>query len=219
MSQFHPSIPPVAHMPAPVATEPRAVQRRNVDHALDRQRVERVLAGDEAGFDEIYREYFPRIYSFCLKRVGERAEAEDLTQETFVQLFRSLPSFEGRSSLMTWSFGIAHNVCSRYFRHCSRWMVGQRNAREYEDRPIDPGVERQIDASRALHRCGEVLERSRRPAHQQIFHLRYKEKKSIRTIAEEVGKSSEAVKISLRRSRNALTDEIPEILTVLEEAV
>ncbi len=219
MSQIPMSVPPKASAVAPELSEFVSGHNRKADHPLDRQRVARVLAGDEASFDEIYREYFPRIYSFCLKRVGDRAEAEDLTQETFVQLFRSLPSFEGRSSLMTWSFGIAHNVCSRYFRHCSRWMVGQRNAREFEDRPVDPGVERQLDASRALHRCGEVLERSRRPAHQKIFHLRYKEKKSIRTIAEEVGKSSEAVKISLRRSRNALTSEIPEILTVLEQAV
>jgi RNA polymerase sigma-70 factor (ECF subfamily) len=197
----------------------RTISKSPVDRSEDARRVARVLAGDESAFSEIYKEFFPRVFSFCLKRVGDRAEAEDLAQETFVQLYRSLASFEGRSSLMTWTFGIAHHVCARYFRHCSRWMVGSRNAREYEDRGTDPGLERQIDASRALARCGEVLESSRRPSHRQIFHLRYNEKKSIRKIAEEVGKSSEAVKISLRRSRNALSEGVPELESVLRQAV
>lgn len=96
---------------------------------------------------------------------------------------------------------------------------GQRNAREFKDRPTDSGVERRIDASRALARCGEVLEARRKPSHQEIFRLRYTKNMSIRTIAQEVGKSSEAIKISLRRSRRALAEDVPELEAVLEEAV
>jgi RNA polymerase sigma-70 factor (ECF subfamily) len=174
------------------------------------------LSGDEAAFAEIYTNYFPRVYAFTLKRIGDPAEAEDLTQETFVQLYRSLPSYESRSSLLTWTFGIAHNVCSRFYRHCSRWMVGPRQARELDDKPVDSAIERQVDAARVLHRCDDVLEAKRRPAHQEIFHLRYGESHSIRAIADKVGKSNEAVKVSLRRSRAVLADQIPELSTVLE---
>lgn len=177
----------------------------------------RVRAGDEAAFAEIYDAYFPRVYAFVLKRVGDQAEAEDLTQETFVQLYRSLASYEGRSSLLTWTFGIAHNVCSRYFRHCSRWMVGSRDARELEDSPSDDAIEGRIDAARLLERCGEVLESSRRPAHREIFRMRYAESRSIRAIAKETGKSSEAVKVSLRRSRNVLAAAVPELEVVFGE--
>jgi RNA polymerase sigma-70 factor, ECF subfamily len=186
------------------------------DRSHEIQLVERVLAGDQQAFAEIYSMYFTRVFGFCVKRVRDRAEAEDLAQETFVQLYRSLKSFEGRSSLLTWTFGIAHNVCSRHFRHCSRWMVGSRNSQELDDRPVEASTERRIDAARALRRCDEVLERSRRPAHQQIFHLRYGQSLSIRSIAERVGKSNEAVKVSLRRSRIALTDGVPELNSVLE---
>jgi len=191
-------------------------QQPESDRARDREVVRRVLAGDPDAFSEIYDAYFPRVYSFTLKRVGDPAEAEDLTQETFVQLFRSLGSFEGRSSLLTWTFGIAQNVCSRYFRHCSRWMVGPKDARVFNDVPVDSTIERRVDAARVLERCDEVLETARRPAHQEIFHLRYGQRKSIRAIADRVGKSNEAVKVSLRRSRAALSAGVPELGTVLD---
>lgn len=183
----------------------------------DRELVRRVLAGDQEAFSEIYNDNFRRIYAFIVKRVGDAAEAEDLTQETFVQLYRSLGSYEGRSSLLTWTFGIAHNVCSRFFRHCSRWMVGGKNARTLDEHPVESTIERQIDAARVLDRCGEVLEASRRRAHQEIFHLRYGESQSIRAIAKKVGKTNEAVKVSLRRSRAALSDGIPELELVLDK--
>lgn len=181
--------------------------------------VERVRRGDESAFAEIYDAYFPRVFAFVLKRIGDAAEAEDLTQETFVQLYRSLDSYEGRSSLMTWTFGIAHNVCSRFFRHCSRWMVGPRDARALEDRPVQAAIESRLDALHALERCSEALETARRPAHQEIFRLRYAESEPIRAIAKRLGKSSEAVKVSLRRSRNAIAAQVPELEEILGEVL
>lgn len=202
----------------PQRTAPNRRQTPEDARARDRELVDRVLAGDPMAFSEIFDNYFPRVYAFTLKRVGDRAEAEDLTQETFVQLYRSLPSFEGRSSLLTWTFGIAHNVCSRFFRHCSRWMVGPKDARELDDKPVESTIERKVDAARVLDRCDEILSENRRPAHQEIFHLRYGESHSIKAIAEKVGKSNEAVKVSLRRSRAVLADNVPEIAIVLEHA-
>jgi DNA-directed RNA polymerase specialized sigma24 family protein len=67
-----------------------------------------------------------------------------------------------------------------------------------------------------LERCDKVLESTRRPAHQEIFHLRYGQRKSIRAIADCVGKSNEAVKVSLRRSRAALSEGVPELGVVLD---
>ena len=200
----------------PQRTAPNRRQTPEDDRARDRELVDRVLAGDPMAFSEIFDNYFPRVYAFTLKRVGDRAEAEDLTQETFVQLYRSLPSFEGRSSLLTWTFGIAHNVCSRFFRHCSRWMVGPKDARELDDKPVESTIERKVDAARVLDRCDEILSENRRPAHQEIFHLRYGESHSIKAIAEKVGKSNEAVKVSLRRSRAVLSDNVPELEMVLD---
>ena len=200
-------IPPQNRRPNP---------QQKTDRERDRALVERVLVGDQDAFAEIYDSYFRRVFAFTVKRVGNAAEAEDLTQETFVQLYRSLPSFEGRSSLLTWTFGIANHVCSHYFRHCSRWMVSPNQARSIDDHPTEATIERHIDAGRVLDRCGEVLEETRRPAHQQIFHMRYGESRSIRSIAEMVGKSKEAVKVSLRRSRTALAEGVPDLHAVMD---
>lgn len=131
-------------------------------------------------------------------------------QETFVQLYRSLGSYEGRSSLLSWTFGIAHNVCSQ-------WMVGGKNVRELDEHRVESAIERRVDAARVLDRCGEVLSASRQPAHQEIFHLRYGESHSIRIIASKVGKTNEAVKISLRRSRAAMADGVPQLGSILDD--
>ena len=191
-------------------------QQSKNDRVRDQETVRRVLAGEQDAFSEVYNAYFRRVYAFTLRRVGDPVEAEDLTQETFVQLYRSLDSYQGRSSLLTWTFGIAQNVCSRYFRHCSRWMVGPKDARVLEEHRVESTIERRVDAARVLECCGKLLESSRRPAHQEIFHLRYGESHSIRAIAQKVGKTNEAVKVSLRRSRAALADGVPELRGVLD---
>ena len=191
-------------------------QQFESDRARDQVTVRRVLAGDQDAFTEVYNAYFRRVYAFTLRRVGDPTEAEDLAQETFMQLYRSLDSYEGRSSMLTWTFGIAHHVCSRYFRHCSRWMVGSKNAWVLDEYPVEATMERRIDAARVLDHCDRVLESSRRPAHREIFYLRYGESHSIRAIATKVGKTNEAVKVSLRRSRSVLAEGVPELSVVLD---
>ena len=188
----------------------------DADLERDRQLAERVLAGDESAFSQVYDAYYRRVRAFIRKRVDDPAEADDLTQETFVQVYRSLGSFQGRSSLRSWVFGIAHNVCLRFQRHCSRWMVGPRDARELRDTPVDPEIERIVDAARILDKCDEALSANRRPAHLEIFQLRYGESCSVKSIASKLGKSNEAVKMSLRKSREVLTDRVPELSVVLE---
>ena len=195
--------------------EPQPHSESDRDQCM--HRVQRVLAGDQSAFSEIYDDYAPRVYGYILKRVGDSPEAEDLTQETFVQLYRSLGSFEGRSSLLTWTFGIAHNVCSRHYRNCSRWMIGSRNARTLEDQSVEAAIEQRLDAARVLERCDEKLEKARRPAHREIFQLRYGKSQSIRSIAENVGKSKDAVKVSLRRSRAALIETVPGLEQILTD--
>jgi len=61
-------------------------------------------------FDRAYRMYSRRVYSKCLHMVGNEAEAEDLTQEVFLQLFRKMDSFRGESAFTTWLYRVAVNV-------------------------------------------------------------------------------------------------------------
>jgi RNA polymerase sigma-70 factor (ECF subfamily) len=63
--------------------------------------------GDLAAFEHLYRRYAPRIYGLCLRLTGQREAAEDCTQETFIDAWRALYKFEGRSSFSTWLHSIA----------------------------------------------------------------------------------------------------------------
>ncbi|MFZ0332685.1 MAG: sigma-70 family RNA polymerase sigma factor [Candidatus Acidiferrales bacterium] len=66
--------------------------------------------GDAAAFERLYQIHYRRVYSLCLRMVGNTAEAEDLTQEAFLQLFRKISTFRGESAFSTWLHRLAVNV-------------------------------------------------------------------------------------------------------------
>ena len=67
-------------------------------------------AGNAAAFERLYRLHNRRVYSLCLRMVGNTAEAEDLTQDAFLQLFRKIATFRGESAFSTWLHRLAVNV-------------------------------------------------------------------------------------------------------------
>lgn len=81
--------------------------------------IERLVARDERAFNVLVRAYERRVFALVLRMIGNRAEAEDLAQEVFVQVFKAIASFRGESKLSTWVYRIAINLCknrSKYLR-------------------------------------------------------------------------------------------------------
>ena len=74
------------------------------------ERVALARNGDVAAFEGLYRDHVGRVYALCLRMTGHPATAEDLTQDTFVSAWRSLPGYEGRSRFSTWLHRIAVNA-------------------------------------------------------------------------------------------------------------
>ena len=72
--------------------------------------VTRACRGDMGAFEDLYRQHVGRVYGLCLRMTGHPESAEDLTQDTFVSAWRSLPGYEGRSSFATWLHRIAVNA-------------------------------------------------------------------------------------------------------------
>src|SRR5271167_3030743 len=66
--------------------------------------------GDAGAFERIYRLHSRRVYALCLRMVGNTAEAEDLAQEAFLQLFRKIATFRGESAFSTWLHRLTVNV-------------------------------------------------------------------------------------------------------------
>ena len=98
---------PAAHppaSPAPASTSP------------DSDVLARAQAGDHYAFAQLYALHKRRIYSLCLRMVGNVAEAEDLTQEAFLQLHRKIATFRGDSAFSTWLHRLAINVVLMHLR-------------------------------------------------------------------------------------------------------
>src|SRR5215470_3332577 len=69
-----------------------------------------------AAFEEVYRTYHRRVYAQCLRMTRSVAEAEDLTQEVFIQLHRKLKTFRGDSLFTTWLHRLTTNAVLMHFR-------------------------------------------------------------------------------------------------------
>uniref|UniRef100_E6PZN0 Sigma-24, ECF subfamily (Modular protein) n=1 Tax=mine drainage metagenome TaxID=410659 RepID=E6PZN0_9ZZZZ len=80
------------------------------------QILERAQAGDHAAFSQLYSLHKRRVYSLCLRMVGNIAEAEDLTQEAFLQLHRKIATFRGDSAFSTWLHRLTVNVVLMHLR-------------------------------------------------------------------------------------------------------
>ena len=67
--------------------------------------------GDEAAFEEVHERFAPMVYGLCLRMSGDATRAQDLSQDVFLRIFRSLGKFGGRSTLSTWIYTVTLNHC------------------------------------------------------------------------------------------------------------
>jgi RNA polymerase sigma-70 factor (ECF subfamily) len=78
---------------------------------LEQKLIERLVARDERAFNELVHLYERRVFSLIFRMLGNAAEAEDMAQEVFVQVFKAIGNFRGDSKLSTWIYRIAINLC------------------------------------------------------------------------------------------------------------
>ena len=82
----------------------------------DHQLAKSAAAGDMVAFEELYRRHNRRVYALCLRMTRSVEEAEDLTQEAFIQLYRKIGSFRGDSAFSTWLHRLTVNQVLMHFR-------------------------------------------------------------------------------------------------------
>jgi RNA polymerase sigma-70 factor (ECF subfamily) len=179
--------------------------------------VERLIARDERAFNALVRAYERRIFALVLRMLGSRAEAEDLAQEVFVQVFKAIGSFRGESKLSTWIYRIAINLCknrSKYLRvrHTSEQEelaaleervpmgeVGRANVAHVE-RPDEMMAGRQVE--RIVQRAILELE----PSFRECLVLRDVEDLSYEEIEQITGLPAGTVKSRIHRARAQLKE-------------
>ncbi|MGA9981777.1 MAG: sigma-70 family RNA polymerase sigma factor [Candidatus Sulfotelmatobacter sp.] len=143
---------------------------------------------DPARFAELYENHFERVYAYVVRRVGNRAETEDLTAEVFHHALANLKRFEWRGiPFAAWLFRIAANLIS------DRW---QRSGREVTDDATLAGAQastteiKDVERRATLFRLVDTL-----PAEQRrVVVLRFVEEKSIKEVARAIRKTEGAVK-------------------------
>lgn len=183
--------------------------------AEEREIVARMQAGDREAFGEVYEQYAQRVFAFALRRLRDRDEAEDVCQDVFVEVARSIGSFQGRSKLGTWILGIAfHEVCGRRRRVRRRPLLLEVDG-EAVAFPDEVPLDRQVDAARVLARCVELLGREIGAAQREVFELHLGGAAGVAAIAANLGRSRQAVKISLFRTRRHLHANVPGLRELL----
>src|SRR4030067_2099479 len=83
----------------------------------DQTLVEKVKKGDYQAFEGLVNRYEGKVYRLSMRMLRNQEDAEDALQETFLQVYRGLNGFEGRSTFSTWLFRLATNVCLMKIRH------------------------------------------------------------------------------------------------------
>lgn len=175
----------------------------------DRVLVDAIKDGSVEAFDELYKTYVKRIHNFALSKLGNVAEAEDVTQEVFAAVFSCLDRFEGKSDLVVWIYGITRNILNNRLRRRAGVRMVAIDDIPVELTPVDIGPEREAVAREDLRRVEAVIGELPRDQ-RKILELRHAKRLAIRKIAEMMDRSEDAVKSSLYRTRQTLASRLPD---------
>jgi RNA polymerase sigma-70 factor (ECF subfamily) len=172
------------------------------DELDDRALIKRSIQGDSKAFETLYLRYLDKIYRYIYFRVGDEAQAEDMTEEVFVRAWEALPKYQlSESRFTSWLYTIAHNLLVDYFRRSNPVMI---SADDFARHP-DPGElpERAVGRKQEY----EILAKSIQQLddlEQQVLLLRFVEELSHREIAKIIGKSQTASRVIQHRALKAL---------------
>lgn len=174
----------------------------------DHELVEALRRLDSRSFDRLYERYFHRIYNFVYARIRNHADAEEIVQETFTAVFRSIDAFRSQSTLLSWIYGIAKNTVNNHLRRArlrEQWI----ELAELESLvPITaPGDSPEDEVS--LRRYARRIEQrlgSLASWQAEVFVLRHVDNLPIREIARRTDRSSDAIRSSLYRVKRLLVE-------------
>jgi len=194
-------------MAAPqIAVDVVAGPDRDVDP--DAALVRRVIEGDEEAFRALYDRYFPRVYDFVQRRLGNRADTEETVQEVFISLLSSIGSYRGDAPFGAWVFGVTRRtVASRFKRKRHPTVPLGDDDSQAAGSPVlsrHPDPHEAYEVQERLEHMAEVAMQELTADQRDLFRLRHLEHHSIQDIARMLSKSEDAVKSNLYRTRKRL---------------
>ena len=180
----------------------------------DAELVQRFKNGDRRAYEEIVRRYQHRVFGLALRWMGDPQIAEEVAQDVFIALFRSLSKFRGDSKLSTWIYRVVVNHCKNRKLYRKRRHMRKHEALDGKDDPDDDGPARQIahdgpgtdaplhtsEAQQLVHQALDQLDEGQR----RIIVLRDIEDLAYEEIGEILDVPRGTVKSRLHRARKQL---------------
>jgi len=171
------------------------------------QNIKKAKQGDIAAFEELIAIYQKMVYNYCYRMSGNLHDAEDLTQEVFIKVYRNLNKFKERSQFSTWVYRIAYNTCIDRYRKkkpTDRDMVfldSERENRSLKSNSYIPEDELlSKEKEEIIQRCIDAL----RPEYRSVIILRDIQHHSYEEIASILDIPLGTVKSHISRGRSAL---------------
>jgi RNA polymerase sigma-70 factor (ECF subfamily) len=172
--------------------------------------IEQCLSGDQAAWETIVRQNWRKVFNVAYKFVGKHDEAEDLTQDIFLKIFKALGTFDRRANFQTWIISISRNLCIDHYRSV-------RKERQTIARDVDAGNLQAASGDRGPHAVAEHqdLRAMLRQALETLpstlrtaVVLRDLQELSYQEIAERLGLPEGTVKSRINRGRIELAHQL-----------
>ncbi len=153
--------------------------------------VHRAQQGDKEAFAQLYEDHFDKIYRYVALRIGNKTEAEDMTQQVFLNALRSISSFKWKGvPFSTWLFRIAHNLVVDYLRKGKkRATVLLDESLVSSDSNLQMAAEYKLDVEQLISATKRLT-----VAQREVISLRFAGELSVAQVAKVMGKSQGAVK-------------------------
>ena len=162
----------------------------------DGELVDRFRAGDRTAFDLLVRRYQRRIFALAFRYLANEADAKDVTQQTFIKVFKSLSGFKKNSSLRTWIYRIAVNSCLNHVRDHRKAETTEVTAELVVTEPT--GASRLIADEHGQRLRDAIAELP--PKQKMVLELRIYDELKFREVAELAGCSENAAKVNFHHA-------------------
>ena len=172
----------------------------------DQQLIEAILNGDAKSYGQLVNRYKDLVYTLAYRMLKHREEAEEVAQDAFVKVYRSLNKFKGDSKFSTWIYKVTYNTCLDRLK---------KNKKHFNDLPIDEYTEHKLETidnalegmikmerSDLIKRCINKL-----PSESSyLLTLYYFEELSLDEMSKIIGITSNTIKVKLYRARKKLAE-------------
>lgn len=191
----------------------RGVQGRTGPRRAELRLVKRMIAGDEAAFEEFADDYIPALYRFAQRRLTDRELTRDIVQETVCKAIGKLATFRGEAGLMTWLCACCRNEIAAHFRKDGRRRSRVGDAVEMtdeiavEESPLHPGTLPDGPEQALLRKeTGELVHialDAMPPHYSRVLEWKYLDRLSVKEIANRLRVRPKAAESLLTRARNS----------------